>query len=198
MNLLALQKAQSRLRLTARAVKALQQVGRNPIVFEDHWTDFLVHWKGAYNKVQQAAKDTPQEVQWFGGVNRERREDPLLRWLFEARNDEEHGLIRSAVNSPEMIRFRTKSDVVLKSLELRPGSSPRFLAEDGSEIEVEIGPHQPAESSLQPVKERNGTTVPPPTSHMGHEMAPRPLIAAELGLRWLESLVATAEALQVP
>jgi hypothetical protein len=198
MNLLALEKAQSRLRLTRRAATALQTVGEDPIAFEDHWTEFLVHWKGAYTKVQQAAKDTPQELQWFGGVNRERKNDPLLRWLFEARNDEEHGLVRSAVNRPELTMVRLHEDALTTGIMRLADGSWRLVGEDGKIIEGDYGPSLPAESSLQPVKERNGTVVPPPTSHMSNPMEPKPLIAALLGAQWLESLVKTAEGLRTP
>jgi hypothetical protein len=199
MNRLALEKAKSRLRLAARAVNDLETIGANPIAFEDHWTDFLIHWKGTYSKVQQAAKDTPQELQWFGGVNRERKQDPLLRWLFEARNDEEHGLVSSAVNLPHRVTFRPHNDAVAHALRVNPDGSIRALDENGNEIAADYGHPQPPESKLNEVTEYDGKRkVAPPTAHQGQSIEPKPLIAAKLGLCWLESLVATAEALQNP
>jgi hypothetical protein len=198
MNLLALEKAQSRLRLTARAVQTLQNVGQDPVAFEDHWMDFLVHWKGTYTKVQQAAKDSPQELQWFGGVNSERRGDPLLRWLFEARNDEEHGLIRSAINRPQLQAFTPKSNAVLTAVRQNADGSMTALGADGEEIEGEYGALLPAESSLQEVRERGGMKMPPPTRHKGQQMEPKPLIAAQLGLQWIEGVVAKAQELAKP
>ena len=94
--------------------------------FDEHWVDFSVAWKSAYNKVEQAAKDTPQERQWFGSVKNERKHDPLLRYLFEARNDEEHGVVSSAAAQPAVALFQATKDT----------SNVSFVMKDGRVIDV--------------------------------------------------------------
>ena len=187
----ALTKAQGRLRLAQRAFRTLQKIEAEPDAFDEHWVDFLIHWKGTYTKVQQAAKETPQEMQWFGGVNHERRNDPLLRWLYEARNDEEHGLITSATNQPAVLHWKLD--------EPKEGEGGTIFATNAGPRVMRVTEFHPEESTLQTVTEKDGKKkVSPPTSHQGKPMEPKPLIAAELGLRWLEALVATAEAIQKP
>ena len=71
------------------------------------------------------------------------------------------------------------------------------VLDDEKEVE-EISIH-PAESRLLEVKEYDGKrTVPPPTTHLSSPMEPTPHIAADLGLKWLRSLVATAVAMSEP
>lgn len=194
--------AQGRLKLAERAFAAICAAGHDSIEFQTHWLDFLVQWKGTYTKVQRAAKETPQEVQWFGDVNRERRNDALLRYLFEARNDGEHGIDPSAVHMGPGFSFTTHGRVLQirthadGTLYLGPDGKPVAL-DDGKEVEhIDV---EPAESYLVEVKEYDGKRmVPPPTSHLGNPMEPKPRIAAQLGLKWLRSLVATAVAMSEP
>jgi hypothetical protein len=198
-----LAQAAGRFLLAERAFEALCQAGEDQDTFQTHWLDFLIQWKGAYTKVQQAAKDNVQEKQWFGAVTGERKADPLLRYLFEARNDGEHGTAYSArhagphigfLSTSAIIRFRFNAD---GSPFLKPDGKPLVIDDEDNEIE-QISTF-PAESYLIEVKEYDGKkTVPPPTSHLGKSMEPKPHIAADLGLKWLRSLIVVAEAMLEP
>lgn len=194
-----LQQAAGRLKLAERAVNSLLAAGEDPIEFQIHWLDFLVQWKGAYTKVQQAAKDSPQELQWFGEVTKERKADPLLRYLFEARNDGEHGTDQAARHVGPGFTMRATEDITSLRLQFSAdGSPPLALGPDGKVV-AEFVELSPAESYLIEVTEFDGKKkVPPPTAHLGSPMEPKPLVAAGLGLSWLQSLIAIAEAIQKP
>ena len=202
MKALFLSQAEGRLKLAERALGEIHGAGGNAETFQIHWLDYLIQWKGTYNKVQQAAKDTPQEIQWFGAVNKDRRNDPLLRWLYEARNDGEHGTDVSAKHQGPGFSFTTHGkEVILKlkpdgSLFLGPNGKP-IAFDDGKEIEqIDI---DPAESRLLPVKEYDGKRwVPVPELHLGKPIQPTPRVAAELGLDWLKLLVKVAVAMSKP
>lgn len=202
MKALFLSQAEGRLKLAERALGEIHQAGGNAEAFQTHWLDFLIQWKGTYNKVQQAAKDNPQEIQWFGAVNSQRRKDPLLRWLYEARNDGEHGTDVSAKHNGPGYSFTTHGkELLIKmnpngSIYLGPDGKP-VAFDDGKQIEeIDI---DPAESRLLPVKEWDGKrVVPVPEFHLGEPMQPIPRVAAELGLKWLQSLVAVAVAMFEP
>ena len=197
----ALNHASGRLRLAETAFASMCKPGFED-QFQVHWLDFLVQWKGAYMKVQQAAKDTPQEIQWFGDVNRERKADPLLRYLYEARNDGEHGIDDSARHSGvkytgktfgTWFKLLTNED---DSLLLNAEGKPTIIDQNGEVKEIEV---TAPESRLVEVKEFDGKrVVPPPTSHLGQAMEPKPHIAAALGLKWLRDLVAVATAMSKP
>jgi hypothetical protein len=192
-----LAQAKARLMLCRRALDELGKHKFDEALFQMHWQDFLVQWKGTYMKVQQAAKTTPQEVQWFGGVNAIRRNDPLLRWLYEARNDEEHfGATDSATKRPATIEF--------KVVKANPGGGITFRLSDlrNPETGELVGTDKrlrPGVAVLHEVTERDGIRkVPPPTSHLGKPMQNHPTVAATLGLQWLEALVAKAEETNKP
>jgi DNA-binding PucR family transcriptional regulator len=194
-----LEQAEGCLRLAERAFEAICQAGQDRIAFQIHWEDFLVQWKRTYNRVQQASKDTPQEIQWFGDVNIQRRADSLLRWLFEARNDGEHGTDQSASHRGTAFEFTSHE----KELSIQVnGDGSIFLDENGKPVFTDGGKRVdaveiiPAESRLLDVRERDRQKiVPAPTSHLGQPMEPKPHVAADLGLKWLRALVITAGAM---
>ena len=165
--------------------------------FQDHWLEFLRAWKAGYSKVEQAAKDNARELQWFGAVKKERRADPLLRYLFEARNDEEHGLTQSAIARPARAIFRATKDVPSARLIYHEGKIVDVVGRNGESV-AEFSLREEQETSLRPVKDRGGNVIPPPTSHFDKPMEPMPHPAPELGLQYLEALIATAEAMSTP
>ncbi|MCC6927331.1 hypothetical protein [Novosphingobium sp.] len=204
MNPYEIQTAEGRLKLCKRAFDALLSSYENlqsdigeAADFETHWLDFLVQWKGVYSKIQQAAKDSPAEIQWFGAVNQERRRDPLLRWLFEARNDAEHGLGRTTSRIGHNIYLGPASGES-GVFDVRFGDGGiEVVRSDGSVVEnaytVEAMPVH-----LVAVSERDGIRkVEPPTEHFGKSIDRSPIVAAELGFNWLASLVKTAEAMMM-
>src|SRR3977135_1049935 len=86
---------QARLRL-AKAEKSAETVRAATTLeaSEEAWTDYLVAVSAIYSKLEQGAKSDPKSRQWFGGKKKERRGDPLLRYLHAARNSNEHGIER--------------------------------------------------------------------------------------------------------
>ncbi len=91
MNSLAVEKAWSRLSGARSAVESLE----NCNIFSRYrelWYSFLCSTKSIYTVLEQGAKVSPHSMQWFEGVRTARREDQLLEYLYQARNDDEHGL----------------------------------------------------------------------------------------------------------
>jgi cytochrome P450 len=91
MNPLAVTKARSRLRAAKRAVETLSAC-EDYDTFADTWYTFLVAAKSIYTVLEQGAKTSAQSRQWFGAKSTERRKDPLLQYLYQARDDDEHGV----------------------------------------------------------------------------------------------------------
>lgn len=162
---------------------------------EDHWIDFLVAWKGTYTKVQQAAKDTPQELQWFGGRNTQRKSDQVLQYLFQARNDEEHGLVKSASLEPGRAVFRMTKDGPDPQLVFE-NNRPAKIVDATGEVIAELLAQQAIVAELHAVKDRSGNVIPPPAALDGSPL--NPVTVADLGLRYLEALIAKAEAMSKP
>jgi hypothetical protein len=91
MDIAAVTKAAGRLRLAAKHAEALK-VCKSHEEFCDTWYQFLVTYKNVYTALDQGSKASPQSRQWFGAKKNERRDDPLLQYLFQARDADEHGI----------------------------------------------------------------------------------------------------------
>src|SRR6266404_5541572 len=56
------------------------------------WTSFLVHAGRIFTKLERGSKNDNESRAWWGKKLHERRTDPLLCYLWHARNAEEHTL----------------------------------------------------------------------------------------------------------
>ncbi len=197
MNPKAVSKARARL---ATATKQLSEAQNSTDYdeFASHWYLFLVTAKNVYTQLEQGAKTSDQSRQWFGGKKRERREDPLLQYMFQARDDDEHGIgdvtkleagklgIGRAVGDfGDSFRISMSSD----------GNGPPVIHEieslDGKPILIE---QIPAHVVLVTVTGRGNVTYEPPTEHLGKPLPDNlPITVGKLTLAYLESLLSDAE-----
>jgi hypothetical protein len=85
--------AAARTRL-ARAKNAVAGLDKATTVEEMHsgWWAFLLAADGIYSKLEQGAKGTSKSEPWFGKVKHLRKTDPLLLYIHQARNSDEHGI----------------------------------------------------------------------------------------------------------
>jgi hypothetical protein len=60
--------------------------------FKSGWSDFLLAAGRIYTKLEQGAKSNSKSSAWFGARKHERRTDPLLTYIWHARNVDKHGL----------------------------------------------------------------------------------------------------------
>lgn len=89
----AVEQAKVRLQKAEKALQELQ-AATNYDGAESAWIDFLVAASTIYSKLQQGAKSNAKSRAWYASKKKERKEDPLLRYLHQARNSEEHGTER--------------------------------------------------------------------------------------------------------
>lgn len=59
---------------------------------ENHWADFLVAAGRAFTKLEQGSKKSGKSQAWWGRILHKRRNEPLLCYLWHARNVDEHTL----------------------------------------------------------------------------------------------------------
>ena len=211
MNPKSIVKARSRLRVSQRQVDAMSNC-RTYEDFSDLWSVFLHAAKGIYTSLELRSKSNAYSRQWFGGKNRVRKSDQLLRYITEARNDDEHGIEpiteyvpavavlgigdgggsrhvvdeygNTFINCGAAYRFEGFID---------PSSLPRLKSLDGKPV---INRVDPAYVRLTPVRDRSGIAYPPPTTHLGEDLPDRmPATVARLAVRYLEGLVAEAESM---
>ena len=192
MELKALNKVHSRLRVAKKAVDELETC-TNFDAFNDIWYVFLVSAKNIYTVLKQGAKITPQCRQWFGARNQERLSDPLLRYITEARNDDEHGL------EPMVDQYGNTyigNGTAVKIIGTNNAFAPKLRALDKKPIAIE---EVAAHIKLIPVRDRSKSTFDPPSSHLGQPVVDQsPLNVARLMLAYLIGLVKGAEGFRTP
>lgn len=90
----AVEKAKRRLNLAGTTLAELDACNNYDQfdLFEQKWYVFLSATKAIYTILEQGAKEDAGRRQWFGGIANQRRQDPLLQYMFQARNDNEHGI----------------------------------------------------------------------------------------------------------
>lgn len=200
MDPLAVGLARNKLIAASAACEQLQ-LATNYEETEFAWSAFLTASSTIYSKLEQGAKKSGKSLGWFGRKKKERKDDPLLRYLHFARNSDEHGI--------EHITHRDVPTI--------DGAAIGFTAEQfGKEVPLAImrvdpktnepyGPEIPVTLRgpnivLRAVSDtRFGDTCQPPDMHLGNRIAlPTPQLIATLGLAYLTQMVNDAAELVAP
>jgi hypothetical protein len=176
----ALNEAKKRLKRTEAAALALQEADRYEPASEA-WSAFLGAANTVYSKLEQGAKNSPSSRQWFAGKKRERRLDPLLQYIHQARNAEEHNI----------------QPVLLVSIDVDIG--PPFgrvtISGNGDFDPVGDTPVPSPRFAMQTVvNSKYGDKFEPPRTHLGVPIANNPKVVAEAAVAYLQSLIMDAEA----
>jgi len=183
MNPEALIKARRRLEKMSAALEALRPPS-TPDAVEAAWEDFIMAAGGLYSALEQGAKVNDKCKAWFGRRKHERKKDPLLRYVHQARNAEEHGIKR--------ITQRNSSAITLG-----PGAEVQLMS-DGKSWKAENAKGDVKLLNdvvvLIPVQDaRFGDWFDPPTSHLGQELKDAsPLNIAALCLAYAQAMLAEA------
>jgi hypothetical protein len=189
----ALIKARKRLVLAKKSAQAL--TGLLGEEFWNEWFTFLVACNGVYTSLKRGANASPQSLQWFGKVDRIRRETPLYQYLFQARHDELHGLEPVAESVPTAVIFEDEADN-LKPIEGEGQSLlTRLLVISKEAIGFVRVTGQDPFIKLLPVTGRQ-IVFNPPLEHKGHIFglnAPEEM--AHFMVEHLETIMAEAEGL---
>lgn len=167
--------------------------------FHDAWYTFLTATKNIYESLKKGANGTtPQSRQWYGSKARERKDDPLLQYVYEARNADEHGLSSSVKRNPGSVRLGVARPGFSSALQFDgviggPNTNLRVTSLDGKPIAVGVTlPHV----ILVPVRARGNRVHHPPAIHLGKPLPSNlPVPVAELALTYLVNLVEEASKL---
>lgn len=194
----AVRKAKSRFRIAKEQLASCERAESHER-FSDAWYLFLIAAKNVYTTLEQGSKASPQSRQWFGAKKQERKDDPLLQYLFQARDDDEHGLDEVTELSPGFLGIGKaaqgfSNNITISSLSFENGklNIGPITSNDGLPVLIEQrGPH----TVLAPVTARGNIVYQPPTTHLGVQIPePLPVPVGNLGLAYLEALIADAEA----
>jgi hypothetical protein len=166
--------------------------------FNRHWQDFLFRIERAWEAAERDLRRQPGFQQWFSPYNQQRKKDPLLLFLAQARNAETHS-VSPTLNKPIRFVFRDKYGHPFRLKGINSS-----IDKDGV---VTVNVETAAEDSLlsyeaqllptPPVlqKFRNyGVWYSPPKSHLGTRLASRhPVDIARLGHAFYSSFINEAE-----
>lgn len=185
----ALKKAESKLRILRETLPRIESCNDFD-KFTDLWYIFLVAGKNVYTALKQGATATPQDRQWFGGKESERRRDSLLQYVFEARNQDEHEITPTAQLEPSRVTFST--GVGGKGISVSGVYPQKFNVKSVDEAPMTIS-SQPEHVKLLPVTNEFKQTFQPPTLHLNNLLQDQsPYNLAKLTLAYLEGLVSEA------
>ena len=199
----AVNKAMGRLHALKDAAAQLEQAG-NMNTFHARWYYFLVSANNIYVTLQEAIKGNSASKTWLDARKAERYADPLLHWIHEARGDEEHaryGIRPSLDYTPGQTLVGVQQPGASRNFTVKSGSvpsEPRIIVQSNDGFPVVIGRIE-HKIELNPVRERNGRVVNPPTHHLGRPIVDAsPAGVAAITVDYLSKLVEEARTLTNP
>ena len=157
---------------------------------ERHWTAFLVSAGRVFTKLEQGAKTNGKSSAWFGRKINERRTDPLLCYLWHARNADEHTLENVTKLNPGYVKVTQAHEIDPKEQQ----AMHAHFEKDGRPYAIlgiveGVWPHP----ELMEVMDR-GKHYMPPTTHLGQKLAETsPAHIGDLALAYLSAMLAEAE-----
>jgi hypothetical protein len=156
---------------------------------EKHWASFLVSAGRVFTKLEQGTKVSSKSKAWWGKQLHQRRTDPLLRYLWHARNADEHTLQRINQLQPASAKVVDPKQEDVAALERAMEKETRPWVPLGL---VEWTPEHVA---LLPVTDR-GVRYDPPKEHLGTLVTDSsPAHTGGLALTYLEAMLKEAESI---
>jgi hypothetical protein len=194
----AVNKARSRLRVAQKALDELLHC-QVRAEFIDTWYTYLVAAKAVHTTSEQGAKVNATSKAWFEERRAERKSDPLLQYMYESRNDDEHGLSSPIEYQPPSFEFgENDGGSTYELIDTEHGSQVRLVvrSKDGSSL-VQVRARIPL-MILRPVTGKKSIVYLPPRLHKGEAFEDLlPTQAADLNLRHLSWMVDEAERLAI-
>ena len=161
----------------------------SPLEFDDIWQRFLGHLERVWNKSQNHFSKSPKWGGWQGRYVNQRKTDPLLIYLINARGAHEHTVQDITNKTPGSIGLSAGSSgrVHIKSLQVGPDG---ITGDWDGDLAITF---TPGRVDLAPVKNR-GRTYAVPSSHLGIQIDnTSALTIGALGLEYYQNLVTEAE-----
>ena len=160
-----------------------------------HWSDYLIYWRRALNRI--CGEGVRRDRNAWIKIDRLVKADPALNYLWEARNEDEHGLTEIATMQPEGIQIGANGfNGFIKSVSIGPSGWEVAYTSD-QPVTKPIVQFHPEGLKLESVSSRAGE-VPVPVAYDYAAGTPSaPVALAEYGLRFVESKIIDALSLQV-
>lgn len=156
---------------------------------ERHWSAFLVNSGRVYTKLEQGSKISGRSRAWWGKKIHERKIDPLLRYLWHARNADEHTIMAVTEQHPGAVTEVQPTAKEIEEFHQQMQNQPHPYV--GLAMVEVVYPHV----RLVNVVDR-GVQFDIPSEHLGSTIsAPDPKSVGLLALAYLEAMITEAETL---
>lgn len=194
----AIGKAEIRMKRAKTALDRISKAG-DFNEFSEAWTDFLLASVSILSILEKGAHVNPTSKQWYYSTKKAGRKDPLVRYIVQARNADEHGIEAVVTHVPGGVEIGKNGEPVhVKRL---------FWDEDGRMI-VHL---QPVNGKVPTVEvktahpklvkvhdDRFGDAFDPPAEHLGQPLPDTsPYTVASKMMAYLERVMTEARSLQV-
>ena len=145
------------------------------IDFESKWIDFLHNLEKVWKKAELECSNIQNFEPWQGSFKSARRKDPLLKYLKNARDADQHSI--------QPITIKKDSEINITS----PKDGAVFYSGDAIKITSEI---KNPRIETKPFKNR-GVIYEPPIEHLGQKLKDPndPIELAELGTKYYEEFL---------
>lgn len=179
------------LRKAERAVDELDRARSFDEALEA-WSDFLIYWRRCFNRCDAWGKRRLGRDAWHqlaGHV----QSDPVLVYLWEARNADEHGLADVASQVDKGIQITSVGSIYIQN-----------VVAYADDVLIDYTPNAPgshpvvtlnlAGLRMEAILDRGREIAPVPTSHKGEPLElVSPPVLARLGLEYIQSLVSAVD-----
>jgi hypothetical protein len=191
----AIEKSIIRLKTATKSVENMSSC-IDQDAFVEIWYVFIMAYKNIWSTLERGAKISIKSKNWFENKRRVRQNDELLEYIYQSRNQEEHGLepvselvpgeITLLMQVPEDLKIDVSSFKIVNGLAyLRNGQKAHILE------------YQPPTIALISLKMKRNKSYPVPTQHLGNELQDSsPYNIAKLALIYMNSMVNEAKNLK--
>lgn len=175
-----------------RCAELLEQLHSvtSPNEFDDRWQRFLGHLERVWNKCQNHFGKSPKWHGWKGRYEKQRRIDPLLSYLTNARGAHEHTVSDITDKKPSSIGLGAGPSGTVHIKRLTIGPNGQIQGDWDGDLKVTFNPERvdPA-----PIINR-GKTYAVPTTHLGTALCDTTAVTlGRFGLAFYKQLVSDAD-----
>ncbi len=197
MDVRAVEKADIRLHAMRRALSDMEAVS-SPLEFSSDWYVFITAANGIYEVLKKGASSDSAGRAWIKSEIIDPCEaDQLLKYMYEARNDEEHGLVKSVrhaqVASGVGIPFGAGDGSVTATIRVDENGVlhvENVISDFANAVGFVVDEY---DMVLSTVTSRSGVSYPPPNMHLHIALEDeRPVTAATATYAYMENLIARA------
>jgi hypothetical protein len=153
MRRIAIERAREKFDLARNHAAELRSTSKDYRTVRDNWTGFLIASNRVFTLLEQGSKSSPESVRWFAKHRELRKSDPLLSYLHQARNADEHGLAHITQKMTSRLELVARDQVVAELENLKSDKTGQLVgtyrphAESAVRLqdvtELRIHPEQP-------------------------------------------------------